>query len=139
MPTYRLPWPLSLQWPLRRSIVGVASFSDPAVTAGAHVAARPTESTAAPAAGAEATGAPCFAGLRITRAVQPSRSLAARVPAVIRRSPCRLPDGEPAPSQSATLRRDPLDPQRVRISGRLSEVCATLDRLVARHESGVAV
>lgn len=163
MPASRLPWPLSLQWPLRRSVRSVASFIEPSATvAGRPTAAAPcsgataiaaiaavgtstsTSATAAviPAArgraDAAASPAACFTGLRITRAVQPSRSLAARVPAIIRRSPCRFPEAAFAPGQTATLRRDPQDPQRVRISGRLADVCDTLERLVARHEGSMA-
>lgn len=97
--------------------------------------ALPTRASKPPAVAPAATAptAP-FAGLRVARAVQPSRTQASRIPAIIRRSPCRLADGAPP----ATLHRDPHDPQRVRISGRFADVCAALDRLVARHEGAAA-
>lgn len=82
----------------------------------------------------DSPGLPPFAGLRIARAVLPARSSSSRVPAIVRRSPCRLPDGH----RAATLRSDPQDPRRVRISGRLSEVCAALDRLVDGLEGAAA-
>lgn len=89
----------------------------------------------APDAGAaDNLGPAAFAGLRVAKAVLPCRTQASRVPAIVRRSPCRLQDA----GLATTLRRDPSDPARLRISGRLADVCATLDRLVDRQDGMAA-
>lgn len=148
MTAYSLPRPWILHWPFRRTPAAGEVASRNGARPGAcgrnRGSGRPApngpiemdaglcrEAARAPHLTPPPDWPQPLAGLRIARAVQPSRGQASRVPAIVRRSPCRLTEAGGA----ATLRSDPQDPQRVRISGRIADVCAALDQLVAGQEA----
>lgn len=76
-----------------------------------------------------AVGASAFPRVARSRVQPPARagSIGSRIPAVTRRSPCKV-------AVQPRVHADPIDPRRVMISGSFKQVCAALDQLIAQEE-----